>query len=81
MTDCSLIYLFFFLYTCAILFCEMSSMTKYQHLTVVQQELNMTKYFIYRVVSNKRSPLINAPLTYFQTKLGKMPKFFYGVSL
>ena len=26
-------------------------------------------------------PLINAPLTYFQIKLGKMPKFLYGVSL
>ena len=25
--------------------------------------------------------LINAPLTYFQIKLGKMPKFLYGVSL
>ena len=25
-------------------------------------------------------PLINAPLTYFQIKLGKMPKFLYGVS-
>ena len=26
-------------------------------------------------------PLINAPLTYFQIKLGKMPKFLYSVSL
>ena len=26
-------------------------------------------------------PLINAPLTYFPIKLGKMPKFPYGVSL
>ena len=26
-------------------------------------------------------PLINAPLTYFQIKLGKIPKFLYGVSL
>ena len=26
-------------------------------------------------------PLINAPLTYFQIKLGNMPIFLYGVSL
>ena len=26
-------------------------------------------------------PLINAPLTYFQIKLGKMPKFLYDASL
>ena len=35
----------------------------------------------YRIVSNKRSPSNKRPLTYFQIKLGKMPKFLYGVSL
>ena len=35
----------------------------------------------YRIVSNKRSPPNKRPLTYFQIKLGKMPKFLYGVSL
>ena len=36
---------------------------------------------IYTVLSLNAPPLINAPLTYFQIKLGKMPKFLYGVSL
>ena len=43
-----------------------------------------TKWYvtvIYRIVSNKRSPSNKRPLTYFQIKLGKMPKFLYGVSL
>ena len=35
----------------------------------------------YRIVSNKRSPSNKRPLTYFQIKLGKMPKFLYDVSL
>ena len=35
----------------------------------------------YRIVSNKRSPSNKRPLTYFQIKLGKMPKFLNGVSL
>ena len=37
--------------------------------------------FTYRIVSNKRSPSNKRPLTYFQIKLDKMPKFLYGVSL
>ena len=37
--------------------------------------------YTYRIVSNKRSPSNKRPLTYFQIKLGKMPKFLYGVSL
>ena len=35
----------------------------------------------YRIVSNKRSPSNKRPLTYFQIKLGKMPKFLYDASL
>ena len=31
----------------------------------------------YRIVSNKRSPSNKRPLTYFQIKLGKMPKILY----
>ena len=37
--------------------------------------------FNYRIVSNKRFPSNKRPLTYFQIKLGKMPKFLYGMSL
>ena len=35
----------------------------------------------YRIVPNKRTPSNKRPLTYFQIKLGKRPKFLYGVSL
>ena len=37
-------------------------------------------WLTYRIVSNKRSPSNKRPLTYFQIKLGKMPKFLYSVS-
>ena len=41
-----------------------------------------TTYILRTVLSLINAPpLINAPLTYFQIKLGKMPKFLYDVSL
>ena len=46
-----------------------------------QLKQTLTKTYEYRIVSNKRSPSNKCPLTYFQIKLGKMPKFLYGVSL
>ena len=46
-----------------------------------KQKNKQTNKKTYRIVSNKRSPSNKRPLTYFQIKLGKMPKFLYSVSL
>ena len=48
---------------------------------IKDQSTGMKGYLEYSIVSNKRSPSNKRPLTYSQIKLGKMPKFLYGVSL
>ena len=51
-----------------------------EHIAVFVVTLSV-RNLIYRIVSNKRSPSNKRPLTYFQIKLSKIPKFLYGMSL
>ena len=57
------------------------SYTYKEHIQLQCLSKKLVPILSYRVVSNKRSPSNKRPLTYSQTKLGKMPKFLYGVSL